>query len=82
MTRRSAAKRLVAGLLYVPLYVFVLFPIAFVVAITGGVIEIAWSGVTGRPAASIPAFVDRVLSYTSGNLRWITTGRGSFEWLP
>lgn len=82
MSRRSAAIRLTAGIIYIPLYIAVLFPVAFLVAVVGGAVEAVWHLATGRRVQTIPTVIDRVLTYVGGNLRWITTGRGDFAWRP
>lgn len=82
MSRRSAAKRAAIGVPYLVLYVAIIFPTVFVIAVLLGAAELLYSLITGRSVKTVTDFIDRIWSFAGGNARWILTGRGSFKWVP
>lgn len=82
MARRESLKRVAIGVWYLPLYYFVLYPIAFAVGIVLGVLDILHGIATDENLENEPRTSSRLWNWASDNVDWVFTGKGDFQWTP
>lgn len=82
MSRREVLKRVGLGAIYIPAYVFVLYPAAFVGGILLGLVDVGYILVTGEKPDYVGRFVKETWRWTGQNVGYILSGHGEFEALP
>lgn len=82
MSRREALKRVGLGIIYLPLYVVVLYPAAFLIGIALGVVDVVYILVTGEQPDYVGRFGKETWRWTGQNVGYILSGHGEFEPLP
>lgn len=84
MSRREAIKRLLIGIPYLPLYYFVLYPIAFFLGILVAIIDIAIEVLTPWSIERKPRATARFWESISQVPTWIFSGDASDKpgWIP
>lgn len=84
MSRRDALLRAVVAVIYLPLYYFVLYPLAFVVGIVLTALSLVIQAVTGREPTLKPRLAASVWDGVSRPVTWIFGGqdRDKPTWVP
>lgn len=82
MSRHEVPKRVGLGFIYLPLYVVVLYPAAFVIGLALGIVDLGYIAVTGEKPDYVGRFGKEVWSWTGQNVGYILSGHGEFEALP
>lgn len=82
MSRREAVRRIVLGVIYLPLYALVLYPAALVIGLVLGMIDVVHILVTKEKPDYVARFGKELWSWTGQNMGYILSGEGDFEYLP
>ena len=84
MTRKEAGRRLLFGIVYLPLYYVLLYPIVFFVGVIAAAISIAFTIVTGRELDLKPQWTASSWESISQPVTWVFSGRKSDKpgWVP
>jgi hypothetical protein len=80
--RREAVRRLVLGVVFIPLYVVVFYPAAFFTGIVLGAVDVGYILVTGEKPDYAGRLSVTIWMWTGGNIRYILSGEGDFELFP
>lgn len=84
MVRREAGKRVAIGIVYLPLYYFVLYPVVFVLGVLVTILDVLWTFATGRQLRRKPRWTTAAWESISQGVTWIFSGRESDKpgWVP
>lgn len=84
MSRRDALYRALFGILYLPLYYLVLYPVVFVLGVIVAGIDIGWTLLTGRSLQIKPAWTSNAWERISAPVTYVFSGdeRRRPHWLP
>ena len=84
MARREAGKRLLIGVVYVPIYYFVLYPLVIALGIVVALVDISWTLLTGRSLRVKPTWASDSWESISQPITWIFSGeqRDKPGWVP
>ena len=84
MTRSSALGRLVFGVVYLPLYYFVLYPLVFFIGVVVAALDIAFAAVTGKRLNVKPLATTKAWESISQGVTWVFSGRTQDKpgWVP
>lgn len=84
MARRDAFLRVLVGIVYLPLYYFVLYPLAFAVGIVLTAVDVLFTLVTGRRLEVKPRLATRLWEGVSQGVTWVFSGRERDKprWVP
>lgn len=82
MSRLEVGKRIAIAVVYVPLYMFILYPAALVIGLAMGAIAALWYLLTGSRADWTADTAGRIWSFPSKNMKWLMTGKGEFDLFP
>lgn len=80
--RKEVLKRTGLGVVYLPLYALLLYPVAFAVGVVLGIVDVGYTLVTGGRPDYAGEFANEVWSWTGGNVGYILSGDGEFEPVP
>lgn len=80
--RKEVSKRISFGIIFIPIYYFVIYPFLFGTLLVVGSIKALYTLVTGaKPSIKIP-LVEELWDWTSQNVDWVIFGRGEFKLTP
>ena len=84
MSRLDALERLIFGVVYLPLYYFVLYPIVFFVSVVLTAIGIVWTLITGRETGRKERTTSSTWERISQPVTWVFSGDRSDKpnWVP
>ena len=84
MARRDALSRAIIGIVYLPLYYLVLYPIVFVLGVLVTAVAVVWTFLTGRELERKPRATARAWESISQPVTWIFSGneRDKPSWVP
>ncbi len=75
-------KRVAIGIFYIPLYHVVLYPLALLIGVVLFALNALYTLIMGNEAEWNALISSAVWDHASGNMRWLWTGEGSFNWVP
>ncbi len=82
MSRRSAVRRLVLAIVWVPLYAVVLYPLTLAILLITGAIEIGGTLLLGCEVSVRPQWVGDIWAWPSDNVAALLNNDREFRWLP
>lgn len=82
MVRRGVLKRLLIGIIYLPLYHLILYPITFLLNTILFLLHAVYSLVTGKESNRVNLFQSGTWQFISTNVDYVWTGDGEFKLIP
>lgn len=82
MSRREGLKRIGLGAVYLPLYVFLLYPVALIVAGALAIVDVGYILIRGDNPNYVGRLAKETWSWSGQNVGYILSGHGEFETLP
>ncbi|AUX09275.1 hypothetical protein AArcSl_1646 [Halalkaliarchaeum desulfuricum] len=77
MARKEASKRLLLGIVYLPVYYFILYPVVFFLGVLVTAVDILWTIVFGESLGLVPAWSSSTWESISQPVTWIFGGSRS-----